>query len=169
MIGLIRKITRNLEKKRWNKYRNLSIGDNTHVELDNLDGITPQLVVIGRNCVFAPKSVVLTHDACLLPYSGKYVFRETRIGDNVFVGYGAVILPGIKVESNVVIGANSVVTKDVAGGLVVAGNPAKIICTTKELYEKKEKFLSEASFNWKQPITNREIYKQQKIMGLHDE
>jgi maltose O-acetyltransferase len=53
--------------------------------------------------------------------------RPVRIGRNVWVGGGAVILPGITVGDDAVIGAGSVVTRDVAPGAIVAGNPARKI------------------------------------------
>ena len=58
------------------------------------------------------------------------------IKDNVYIGSGAYILPGVTIESNVIVGARSVVTKSVPCGVVVAGNPAKIVCTTDELKRK---------------------------------
>lgn len=51
------------------------------------------------------------------------------IGDNVWIGGDATILPGVTIGDNVVIGAGSVVTKDIPSNVVIAGNPAKIIKT----------------------------------------
>ncbi len=53
--------------------------------------------------------------------------REITIGDNVFVGVGAIILPGVIIESNSIVAAGSVVTKNVLSGTIVGGNPAKKI------------------------------------------
>ena len=50
-----------------------------------------------------------------------------RIGDNVWIGAGAIILPGVTVGDGSVIGAGSVVTKDVPGGVVAAGNPCRVL------------------------------------------
>ena len=49
------------------------------------------------------------------------------IGDSVWIGGGAIILPGVTIGNNVVIGAGAVVTRDVPDNTVVAGNPARII------------------------------------------
>jgi len=62
-------------------------------------------------------------------YSGMYVSDAIRIGSNVWIGTHAVILPGVTVGDRAVIGAGSVVTKDVPADSVAVGNPAKIIRT----------------------------------------
>ena len=49
------------------------------------------------------------------------------IGDNVWIGAGAIVLPGVTIGSNAVIGAGAVVTKDVPEGVIAAGNPCKVI------------------------------------------
>jgi len=59
--------------------------------------------------------------------SGLEMGYPIEIGDNVWVGGGAIINPGIKIGNNVVIGAGSVVTKDIPDNVVIVGNPARII------------------------------------------
>ena len=54
-------------------------------------------------------------------------YAPIKIGDDVFIGVNTIIMPGVTVGSRVVIGAGSVVTRDVSDGVVVAGNPARII------------------------------------------
>ena len=53
--------------------------------------------------------------------------RPVRIEDNVWIGGGAILLPGVTVGDNSVIGAGAVVTRDVPANTVVAGNPARVI------------------------------------------
>jgi maltose O-acetyltransferase len=57
--------------------------------------------------------------------SGLELGRPVHIGRNVWIGGGAIILPGIRVGDDAVIGAGSVVTKDVPAGVTVRGNPAR--------------------------------------------
>lgn len=71
----------------------------------------------------------------ILPEPGKAI----EIGDNVFIGWNTLIIGPVKVESNVIIGANSVVTHDIPPNTVWAGNPAKQITTMEEYYHKRQK------------------------------
>jgi hypothetical protein len=64
------------------------------------------------------------------------------IGDNVFVGINAIIMKGVKIGGNSIIGAVSVVTKDVPPNSVAAGNPCKVLMDIKELYDKTNKRLT---------------------------
>ena len=61
---------------------------------------------------------------------------RVSIGDNVFIGAESVILPNVKIGSNVIVGANSTVTKDIPDGVVVAGSPARVICTLDEYLQR---------------------------------
>lgn len=73
-------------------------------------------------------------------YLGYTKVGRVRIGNNVFVGACSIILPGISVGDNSIIGGGSVVTKNVPSNEVWAGNPAKFICS-KDEYLKKYKDL----------------------------
>jgi acetyltransferase-like isoleucine patch superfamily enzyme len=53
--------------------------------------------------------------------------RDVRVGNNVWIGYGAQILRGVSVGDNAIVGASAVVTKDVPANAVVAGAPARVI------------------------------------------
>ena len=103
-----------------------------------IDALTPMLVEIGDDFVSAPGAVVLSHDASTLFHTGKYRVEKTIIGDRVFLGANSVILPGVELGDNVIVGAGAVVTKNVADGMVVAGNPARVICTVAEYLQKCE-------------------------------
>lgn len=97
------------------------------------------LIEIGNNVTLAPRVHILCHDASTKEYLGYTKIGKVKIGDNVFIGAESVVLPNIAIGNNVVIGANSTVTKDIPDNVVVAGNPAKIICTTEEYIAKQRK------------------------------
>lgn len=87
-------------------------------------------VRIGDYCFLAPGVHIYTATHPLDPMernSGLEYGRPVTIGNNVWIGGRAVIVPGVTIGDNVVIAAGAVVTKDVPNGAVVGGNPAKII------------------------------------------
>lgn len=109
-----------------------------------LDETRPWLIKIGQGCCFTAHVTVLTHDygwSVIKAVYGDVIgsAKKVTIGDYVFVGQNSTILGGCTVGNNVVIGANSVITKNVPDNVVVAGNPAKIICTLDEYYKKRKK------------------------------
>ena len=66
------------------------------------------------------------------------------IGDNVFIGASTVILPGITIGNDVIVGANSTVSCDIPSGMVAAGCPAKVVCSTKDYLDKEEERMQSA-------------------------
>ena len=87
----------------------------------NLDKVNPKGIHIGANSMITTGVVILAHDYV------HDIHVDTRIGENCFIGVNSIILPGITVSDNVVVGAGSVVTKDVSPNTIVAGNPARVI------------------------------------------
>lgn len=59
--------------------------------------------------------------------SKEHIYRDIKIGNNVWIGANSIILPGVVVEDNVVIAAGSVVTKSLDSGYIYGGVPAKLI------------------------------------------
>ena len=103
------------------------------------------LVFLGDNVRLTSGVRVIPHDGGLwtlrkmgLMPDADY-FAPVHIGNNVHVGNDAVIMPGITIGSNCVIGVGAVVTKDVPDNSVVAGVPAKYIESIKDYYDKKVK------------------------------
>jgi acetyltransferase-like isoleucine patch superfamily enzyme len=86
-------------------------------------------IVIGDDTMIAPHVCVLTntHDYNKNPMWQTIIFRPVYIGKFVWIGYGAIILSGVKIGDNAIIGAGCVVTKHVPDNAVVVGNPARII------------------------------------------
>lgn len=88
--------------------------------------VVGQKAVIGKNCTIL-QGVTIGSNL----YKSRYELAE--IGDNVLIGAGAKIIGPLKIGNDVTIGANSVVTKDIPDGAVVAGNPAKILSFKKSI------------------------------------
>ena len=108
-------------------------------------------VVIGDNCQMAPNVSIYTAGHPVHPVARNSAYEygiEVTIGDNVWIGGNTVILPGVHIGSNTVIGAGSVVTHDIPDWVVAAGNPCKVIRKITEedfgYYYKDRKFDEQA-------------------------
>ncbi len=108
--------------------RGVRIGENPQIFSCELDYGHGYLIEIGDNCIIT-HSTILTHDASTKMYLGYSKIGRVKIGNNVFIGYGSIILPGVEIGNDVVIGAGSVVRESIPSDSVVMGNPAKVICS----------------------------------------
>ena len=102
------------------------------------------LLEIGDNVSMAPRVHILCHDASTKTFLNCTKIGRVTIGNNVFIGAETVVLPGVTIGNNVVIGANSTVTHDVPDNTVVAGSPARVICSLEEYLEKERKRMEHA-------------------------
>lgn len=108
---------------------NTHVGDNFYA---NFDCIILDVceVRFGDNCMLAPNVQIYTATHPLNPTErnfGREYAKPITFGDNVWIGGGAIINPGVTVGDNVVIASGAVVTRDVPDNVVVGGNPARII------------------------------------------
>ena len=94
-------------------------------------------IEIGDDVTLAPRVHILSHDASTKRYLNYTRIGKVKIGNRVFVGASAIILPGVTIGDDVVIGAGCVVSRNIPDGHVVAGNPARIICTIDEFLSRK--------------------------------
>ena len=126
------------------------------------------LIEIGDNVTMAPNVHILCHDASTKQFLNYTKIGRVSIGDNVFVGAESVILPGVTIGNNVIIGANSTVTKNVPDNMVVAGTPAKVICSLEE-YLSKEKVRMETSPCYGEEYTLRQNVSIEKRLQQKEE
>lgn len=129
----------------------MSIGEYVYIgpgcELYGLGGI-----VIGNHTIFGPRVTVLssTHryeNATMIPYDEIELLKKVSIGNAVWVGYGAIIMPGAELGDGCIVAAGAVVTKTFSPGSVVGGNPARIIkqrdmAAFEDLFSREKFYLS---------------------------
>ena len=115
------------------------IGKNCHFYGDVYWSTEPYMIELGDNVHITHRVSFLTHDGAVLLFRNEVPDLEkiypTRVGNNVFIGFQSIIMPGVTIGDNVIVAAGSVVTKDVPSGTVVGGVPAKVIKTTEDYYE----------------------------------
>lgn len=108
---------------------NVSVGENFYANYDCIF-IDASLIAIGNNCFIGPRVTIITEslpiDASVRNDGLEYA-RPVKIGNDVFIGSGSIINPGVTIGDDVIVGSGSVVTSDLASHTIYAGNPAKKI------------------------------------------
>jgi len=102
----------------------------------NIDRAFCKLITCGDNVTLAKDVYVLAHDASMKKFLGRTKVGRVKIGNNVFIGAGAVVLPGVTIGDNVIVAANSCVNRSIPSGEVWGGCPAKKICGIDEFINK---------------------------------
>ncbi|WP_440901587.1 sugar O-acetyltransferase [Actinosynnema sp.] len=108
---------------------NIRIGARTFVNY-NLTALDVAPITIGEDCQFGPGVQLLTPTHPVEPEPRRDKLEAAKpitIGDNVWLGGGVVVCPGVTIGDNSVIGAGAVVTRDVPANVVAVGNPARVV------------------------------------------
>lgn len=122
------------------------IGENCNI-MSRTVPLYAKLIKLGNNVRLASHVTFVTHDVTHVMLNGISTLKEANfkekigcieIKDNVFVGTGSTILYGVQIGSNVIIGAGSLVNKDVPPNTVVGGVPAKVISSFDEYLSKRK-------------------------------
>jgi acetyltransferase-like isoleucine patch superfamily enzyme len=122
------------------------VGDGTKIRCHEGEVIVGQKTVLGQECTISAYRHVRIGEQCVIADRAMFIdfdhgvveverpirvqgiyMRDVDVGSNVWVGYGACVLRGIRVGDNSVIGSNSVLTKDVPANGVVGGVPARLL------------------------------------------
>jgi acetyltransferase-like isoleucine patch superfamily enzyme len=118
----IRKALIELRVWRLRTLAGMDIGRDTKISLRaDLDMTNPRGVHIGDGTLIAFHAVVFAHDL------SRHFHTHTYVGRNCFVGAHAIIMPGVTIGDQCIVGAGSVVTSDVPAGSIVGGDPARVL------------------------------------------
>ncbi len=134
-------LTRNIFKKctgNFKVHKGVNFGSGINIEIGNNSSLNRDVwigndTVIGDDVMMGPEVIILSgshnFDNISIPMTkqGAPDRSPVVVGDDVWIGTRSIILPGIKIGSHSIIGAGSIVTKNVPEWAIVAGNPAKII------------------------------------------
>ena len=104
----------------------VKMGENVYIGTRKIDLAHGFLLEIGNNVTLSDCRILL-HDASTKMFLGYSKVGKVVIGNNVFIGADAIILPNTKIGNNVIVGAGTVVTKDIPDNSVVVGNPGRVI------------------------------------------
>lgn len=118
----VHRTSRVLYRKRINVGNNAAPGRNSCCYIQGKNGI-----IIGNNLRMGPGCGLISANHDVNDYDQWDVANPIVIGDNVWMGMNVVVMPGIHIGSNVVIGANSVVTKDLPDNSIAVGSPCRVI------------------------------------------
>lgn len=124
----------NLSLGRW-----VYIGPKSFLEAKGGVSIEDGVVISSRVTILSSSHDYDSYES--MPYDGRDVLRPVQLKKGAWIGYGALILPGVTIGEGAIVGAGAVVTKDVQPGEIVGGNPAQVIG-----FRKNE--------NWRQLIAN---------------
>ncbi|MXQ52778.1 acyltransferase [Shimazuella alba] len=113
-----------LKNSLYRRLLGVSVGSQTAIAFFVMfDLLYPEKIKIGKNTIIGYNTTILTHEYLI----DEYRIGEVCIGDNVMIGANTTILPGVSIGDGAVVGAGSIVSKDVAAHSFVAGNPMRVI------------------------------------------
>lgn len=115
----------------------IEIGEGSYLNF-NCNFVDDTKIIIGKKVMFGSTVTITTVGHPVHPDYRGYMYADpVRIGDNCWIGAGAVICPGVTIGENTVIGAGSVVVKDIPANVVAVGNPCRVL---REIGERDRKY-----------------------------
>lgn len=120
----------------------MTIGDNCHIYTNKIDYGHAFLISMGNNVTISDARL-LTHDGSTKKVVGYSRIGRIDIGDDVFIGADVIVLPNVKIGSRVIVGAGSVVTKDIPDDSIAVGNPARVVGTYSDFEKKNQELIKQ--------------------------
>lgn len=124
-------------------YRNsgIKIGEKVFISPKAfIDRSKPNMITIGDNCMITRDCMILCHSDAkqggLMKLWGKREYGKVKIGKNVFLGVNTVVMPGVTIGDNVIIGAMSLVDKDIPSNCLAYGIPVKKVKNLNRVFKK---------------------------------
>jgi acetyltransferase-like isoleucine patch superfamily enzyme len=143
------------------KFLGVCYGENCNFGTKSF-GSEPYLIEVGNNFYSSSSVQFITHDGSVnvlrniyKEYKNIDLILPIKIGNNVFLGYGCIVLPGTIIEDNVIVGAGSIIKGNLKENSVYAGTLAKYICSLDKYVEKNHKLFMQTK-NMSMP--KKEIY-----------
>lgn len=134
--GVYRKAFWTLERQA--RYAGVIMGEKNYIA-SKFWSTEAYLITVGNHCQITRGVQFFTHgggNSVRLKYPRFDTFGKVKIGDYVYIGNNALIMPGVTIGNNVLVAAGSVVTKSIPDNVVVGGNPAQYISTIDEYVER---------------------------------
>lgn len=145
------------------KKRGMKIGENFSKQQGCfLDPSHCFLIEIGDNVTFSSRVTLFAHDASSKKLTSYVKIGKIKIEDNVFIGANTTILPNVRIGENSIIGAGSVVVKDIPANCVATGNPAKMIMTVQEYKSKLEEKIKNSQTFGEEYTIRKKVNKSKK-------
>ena len=131
--------------------KGISVGERCEVQKPvslNIDTSRPSLLSIGNHVYLHRGLTIMTHDWASWVFLDKYhdfvpSHSKVTIGNNVWFGEFVTVLKGVKIGDNCIIGAGSIVTKDIPDNSVAVGVPARVVSSLDDYYEKRKRLYPE--------------------------
>lgn len=112
---------------------NVALGSNVRIEVDGAIGdhvlIANSSAIVGRDDHDRREIGISIRESKWVGHFPEELSRQTTIGSDVWVGYGSIILSGVSIGDSTIVGAGSVVTKDLPPNSIAVGNPAKVVAS----------------------------------------
>ncbi len=134
----------------------------------SFDRTYPWLIEIGDRCRISRDVRMIAHDATAFVDLGVTRLGEIRVLEGSFIGERAIILPGVTIGPHALVAAGAVVNRDVGEGMVVAGNPARVVGPFAEILERVRTSVADSTVHKLSALLSGQIDREEVRRALRD-